>query len=70
MQYVFLTSPFTFVSLFSAEGQSCGPEARALRGKSTGGRRIIVSGPIVYTQDEAGHLGARSREERDAPTTG
>jgi hypothetical protein len=30
---------FTFAVLFSAKKQACGPEARALRGKSIGGKR-------------------------------
>ena len=58
--------PFTF---FSADEQACGPEARALRGKSIGGKRNPAGDPIGFPQNEAGLSGARSRSSRDAPTT-
>jgi hypothetical protein len=57
---------FTFVFFFSAKKQVCGPEVRALCGKSIGGKRITGGDPILFPQDEAGLSGARP----GAPTTG
>jgi hypothetical protein len=45
---------FTFMIPFSAKRQSCGQEARALRGKSIGGKRIPYGDPLVLPQKEAG----------------
>jgi len=61
---------FTFASLFSDKKQACGPEARALRGKSIGGKRNAFKDPPLLPQNEAGPSGAQSREARDAPTSG
>jgi hypothetical protein len=57
--------PFTFAIAFSAKKQACGPEARALCKKSTGGKRITAGDPIVFPPKEAGLSGARP----GAPTT-
>jgi hypothetical protein len=43
--------------LFPAEKQACGPEARALRGKSIGGKRNPIEDPTVVPQNEAGPIG-------------
>jgi hypothetical protein len=43
---------------FSAKEQACGPDARALRGKSIGGKRIPAGDPILFPQREAGLSGA------------
>jgi hypothetical protein len=51
--------------LFSAEEQACGPEARALRGKSIGGKRIPAGDPILFPQREAGLSGAPEFGIRD-----
>jgi len=45
----------TFAIPFSAKKQGCGPEARALRGKSIGGKRNPLGDPPVLPQEEAGH---------------
>ena len=50
-------SPFPFAILFPVEKQACGPEARALRGKSIGGKRIFSGDPPVLPQTEAGPSG-------------
>jgi len=52
-------STFTFESPFSAPNQACGPEARALRGKSIGGERILPGDPARVPQNGAGRSGAR-----------
>jgi hypothetical protein len=49
---------FTFAILFPARKQACGPEARALRGKSIGGKRNPIEDPTVLPQNEAGPSGA------------
>jgi hypothetical protein len=41
----------------SAKKKTCGPEARALRGKSIGGKRIAVGDPIGFPQNGAGLSG-------------
>ena len=61
---------FTFKSPFSAPGQACNREGRALRGKSIGGERILPGDPTRVPQNGAGRPGARSREARNAPTSG
>jgi len=57
---------------FSAQRQSCGQGARALRGKSIGGKRIPYGDPLVLPQKEAGlwaiHGSAELAEVRIAPT--
>ena len=59
MQYLYLYLPtFTFAILFPAKKQACGPEARALRGKSIGGKRNPIEDPTVLPQNEAGPSGA------------
>ena len=50
----YASSTFTFAVPFSLEKQACGPEARTLRGKSIGGKRIAAAGPAVFPQTEAG----------------
>jgi len=45
---------FTFALPFSAKKQACGPEARALREKSIGGKRIQSGDAPVLPQSEAG----------------
>jgi len=50
---------FTLKSPFSAPNQACGPETRALRGKSIGGQRIPSGDPAWLPQDGAGRSGAR-----------
>jgi len=45
---------FTFAIPFSDGNQACGPEARALRGKSIGGKRISYGDPLLLPQKEAG----------------
>jgi hypothetical protein len=61
--------PFTFAVPFFAKKQACGPEGRALRGKSIGGKKNPFGGSFVLPQNEAGPSGARSRASRDAPTS-
>jgi hypothetical protein len=39
---------------FSGKKQACGPEGRALRGKSIGGKRILAEDPNAFPQKEAG----------------
>jgi len=39
---------------FSAKNRTCGPEARALRGKSIGGKRNACGDHPVFPQSEAG----------------
>jgi len=56
---------FTFAIAFSAKKHACGPEARALRGKSIGGKGIRSGDPPVLPQGEAGRSGAQP----GAPTT-
>jgi hypothetical protein len=46
-------------SPFSAPSQACGPEARALRGKSIGGERILTGDPAWLPQNGAGRSGPR-----------
>jgi hypothetical protein len=48
---------FTFAILFLAKKQACGPEARALGGKSIGGKRNPFEDPTVLPQIEAGPIG-------------
>jgi hypothetical protein len=50
---------FTFAIPFSAKKQACGPEARALRGKSIGGKRKRLEDPPLLPQNEAGPSGVR-----------
>jgi len=50
---------FAFAIAFSAKMQACGPEARALRAKSIGGKRIRSGDPPVLPQTEAGLSGTR-----------
>ena len=50
--------PLTFAIAFSARKRACGPEARALRAKSIGGKRIGYGDPPVLPQNEAGPPGA------------
>jgi hypothetical protein len=52
-------STFTFVPFFSAKKQACGPEGRALRVKSIGGKRKPSEDLIVLPQSQAGPSGAR-----------
>jgi len=66
---LFVLPTFTFVPFSSAENRACGPEARALRGKSIGGEKILPGDPAWLPQNGAGRSGARSREARDAPTS-
>jgi hypothetical protein len=49
----------TFLNPFSARKQACGPEARVLRAKSIGGKRIPPRDPTVHPQNGAGPSGAR-----------
>jgi hypothetical protein len=59
---------FTFAILFSVEKQACGPEARALGGKSIGGKRNPIEDPTVLPQNEAGPSGAQPAPlHRDTP---
>jgi hypothetical protein len=53
---------FTFAILFPAKKQACGPESRALRGKSIGGKRNPIEDPTVLPQNEAGPSGAPTSE--------
>jgi hypothetical protein len=62
----FLLHAFTFAILFPAKKQACGPEARALRGKSIGGKRNPFGDPPLLPQNEAGPSGAPP----GAPTSG
>jgi len=48
---------FTFVLFFSSKKQACGPEGRALRAKSIGGKRNPAGDPIGFPQNEAGPPG-------------
>jgi len=50
---------FTLAIPFSAQKQACGPEARALRGKSIGGKKNPLEDPFVLPQNGAGPSGAR-----------
>jgi hypothetical protein len=50
---------FTFAIAFSAKKQARGPEGRALRAKSIGGKKIPKGDPRVLPQGEAGLSGAR-----------
>jgi hypothetical protein len=50
---------FTLKSPFFAPNQACGPEARALRGKSIGGERILHGDLAWLPQKGAGRSGAR-----------
>jgi hypothetical protein len=52
--------PFTLVNPFSAHKQACGPEARALRAKSIGGKRNPAGDLPVLPQNEAGESGAQA----------
>jgi hypothetical protein len=54
--------PFTFAILFSAKKQACGPEGRALRGKSIGGKGFPAGGPILFPQNGAGPSGDANSE--------
>jgi len=56
---------FSFAIAFSEKNPACGPEARALRGKSIGGKRIGYDDPAALPQNGAGAPGARP----GAPTT-
>ena len=49
-----LLATFTFLIAFIAKRQSCGQEARALRGKSIGGKRNAFGNRPVLPQKEAG----------------
>jgi len=51
--------PFTFSIPISSKKQACGPEARALRGKSIGGKGNPLGDPPVLPQNEAGLSGAQ-----------
>jgi len=51
-------APLTLAILFPWQRQACGPEARALRAKSIGGKRIPLGDPSVPPQSEAGPSGA------------
>jgi hypothetical protein len=53
-----LLPTFTFAILFLAKKRACGPEARALRGKSIGGKRNPIEDPTVLPQNKAGPSGA------------
>jgi len=53
-----LLPTFTFAILFSSQKQACGPEERALRAKSIGGKRNPLEGPPVFPQNAAGASGA------------
>jgi len=56
---------------FYAEKQACGPEARALRGKSIGGKRIRFGDRPVLPQKEAGLSGPRPGPlQRNCPGLG
>jgi hypothetical protein len=55
----FFLATFTLKSPFSAPSQACGPEARALHGKSIGGQRILTGDPAWLPQNGAGRSGAR-----------
>jgi len=59
-----MSSYFTFAILFPLKKQACGQEARALRGKNIGGKRIPYRDPLVLPQKEAGPLAIH----RIAPT--
>jgi hypothetical protein len=48
---------FTFRISFLLKNLVCGPEARALHGKSIGGKRNPIGDLTVLPQDEAGPLG-------------
>ena len=50
---------FTYMTLFSARKQAFGPEGRALRAKSIGGKRILLGNLAVLPQNGAGRSGAR-----------
>jgi hypothetical protein len=49
--------PSTPASRTAAKKQACGPEVRALRGKSIGGKGIPAGDPIGFPQGEAGLSG-------------
>jgi hypothetical protein len=51
--------PFTFKSPLFAPKRTCGPEARALHGKSIGGEGILPGDPAGLPQNGAGRSGAR-----------
>jgi len=53
---------FTFVPFFSAKKQACGPEGRALRVKSIGGKRKPSEDLIVLPQSQAGPSGVPNSE--------
>jgi hypothetical protein len=61
--------PPRWLLFLPAKKQAWGPEGRALRGKSIGGKRFPAGGRLMFPQNEAGLTGARSREARYAPTT-
>jgi len=50
---------FPFRTPFSARKHACGPETRALRGKSIGGKRIPPGDPAGLPHNGAGPAGAR-----------
>jgi len=52
--YTFLP-PFTFAILFPVGKQACGPEARALRGKSIGGKSIPPGDPPCFRRARRAH---------------
>jgi hypothetical protein len=53
---------FTFAILFPAKEQACGPKARALRGRSIGGKRNPIEDPTLLPQNEAGPSGSPTSE--------
>jgi len=50
---------FILVIPFSPHKQACGPEARALRAKSIGGKRNPAGALSALPQNEAGESGAQ-----------
>jgi hypothetical protein len=52
-----ILTPFTFAVLFPGQIRPCGPGARASRGKSIGGTRVLRRDPSVLPQSEAGPSG-------------
>jgi hypothetical protein len=53
----FPLAPFTFEIAFSSKNQACGPETRAFRGKSIGGKKLSPGDPPVLPQNGAGPSG-------------
>ena len=52
-----ILAPLTFLTLFLMGKKACGPEARALRAKSIGGKRIRLGHPLRLSAVRGGPIG-------------